>query len=173
MEVSARDKKYRIETIGFLQARPVINERTKLHELADPRLGSKFPADDFLQMATIAAACVAPEWSQRPTMGEVVQNLKLISRNHEYGSSRDAERGMSSEGEREGPVDTPTSATSASASTSSFPTTMHMHKPTLTTFGSDGSSSIFSSGPFSGLIGIDNDSLSKTTVISEDLDEGR
>lgn len=161
---------YNFSPVSIMQARPLIHDRSRLHELADPRMGGKYPADDFAQVATVAGGCVAPEWSQRPTMGEVVQTLKSVTRTHEYGSSRDAERGLSSEGEREGPVDTPTSA---SASNRSFATTKHTHRPTVTTFGSDGSSSMFSSGPFSGLIGIENDPLSRTTVISEDLQEGR
>ncbi|KAF4383541.1 hypothetical protein F8388_014041 [Cannabis sativa] len=42
-----------------------------------------------------------------------------------------------------------------------------------TTFESDGTSSIFSSGPFSGLSAFDNDNISRTAVFSEDLHEGR
>ncbi|XP_024378773.1 receptor-like serine/threonine-protein kinase ALE2 isoform X6 [Physcomitrium patens] len=151
-------------------ARPLIERRNKLHELADPRMGGKYPSDDFARVAAVAGTCVAPESSDRPTMGEVVQQLKSVIRSHDYASGRDTERGMSSEGEREGPVDTPTSV---AASNRSFPITRHAHRSTVTTFGSDGSSSMFSSGPFSGLIGIENDALTRTTVISEDLQEGR
>lgn len=151
-------------------ARPLIERRNKLHELADPRMGGKFPLADFAHVATIAGSCVAPESSDRPTMSEVVQHLKLVTRTHEYPPGRDGERGMSSEGEREGPVDTPTSVT---ASNRSFATTRHAHRSTVTTFGSDGSSSMFSSGPFSGLVDIEIDPLTRTTVISEDLQEGR
>lgn len=151
-------------------ARPLIEKRTKLHDLADPRMGGKFPSVDFAHVAAIAGACVAPESSDRPTMGEVVQQLKSVIRSQDYASSRDVERGMSSEGEKEGPVDTPTSVT---ASNRSFAATRHAHRSTVTTFGSDGSSSMFSSGPFSGLVGIENDPLTRTTVISEDLQEGR
>jgi len=151
-------------------ARPLIMERYRLHELADPRLGGKYPPEDFAQVAAIAAACVAPEWNQRPTMGEVVHTLKLVCRPHEYATSSEVERGMSSEGEKEGAADTPKSV---SASKRSSATTLYMHRPTLTTFGSEGSSSTFSSGPFSGLVGIENDLLTRTTIISEDLQEGR
>lgn len=151
-------------------ARPLIEKRSKLHELADPRMGGKFPSADFAHVAAIAGTCVAPESSDRPTMGEVVQQLKSVTRTQDYASGRDVEKGISSEGEKEGPVDTPTSVT---ASNRSFATTRHAHRSTVTTFGSDGSSSMFSSGPFSGLVGIENDPLTRTTVISEDLQEGR
>ncbi|CAK9233813.1 unnamed protein product [Sphagnum troendelagicum] len=151
-------------------ARPLFNERHRLHELADPSLVSKYPLEDFIQVATIAAACVAPQWNQRPTMGEVVHSLKLVCQLHEYGTSSEVERGMSSEGEKEGSVET---STSLSASKRSFATTVQMHRPTLTTFGSEGSSSTFSSGPFSRVMGIENDILTRTSIISEDLHEGR
>ncbi|KAJ6343764.1 hypothetical protein OIU76_005500 [Salix suchowensis] len=42
-----------------------------------------------------------------------------------------------------------------------------------TTFESDGTSSMFSSGPCSGLSAFDNDNISRTAVFSEDLHEGR
>lgn len=42
-----------------------------------------------------------------------------------------------------------------------------------TTFESDETSSMFSSGPFSGLSAFDNDNISRTAVSSEDLHEGR
>ncbi len=103
-------------------------------------------------------------------MGEVVHSLKLVCQLHEYGTSSEVERGMSSEGEKEGSVET---STSFSASKRSFATTVQMHRPTLTTFGSEGSSSTFSSGPFSGVMGIENDILTRTSIISEDLHEGR
>ncbi|XP_024377051.1 receptor-like serine/threonine-protein kinase ALE2 isoform X2 [Physcomitrium patens] len=151
-------------------ARPLIEKRNKLHELADPRMGGNYPPEDFARVAIIAGTCVAPEWSDRPTMGEVVQQLKAITGSHVYTFSRDADRSMSSEGEREGLVETPTSG---AASNKTLATARHAHRSTVTTFGSDGSSSMFSSGPFSGLIGIENDPLTRTSIISEDLQEGR
>lgn len=114
-----------------------------MEELADPRLEGKYPREDFLRVCTIAAACVAPEASQRPTMGEVVQSLKMVQRVAEYQDS-------------------------ALASNS---------RPNLrqssTTFESDGTSSIFSSGPYSGVSAFDNDNIPRTAVFSEDLHEGR
>ena len=77
-------------------------------------------------------------------MGEVVQSLKMVQRVMEYQDSM---------------------LTSSNA------------RPNLrqssTTFESDGTSSIFSSGPYSGLSAFDNDNISRTAVFSEDLHEGR
>ncbi|RWR95227.1 receptor-like serine/threonine-protein kinase isoform X3 [Cinnamomum micranthum f. kanehirae] len=50
----------------------------------DPKLGGKYPKEDFVNVCTIAAACVALEPKQRPMMGEVVQSLKMVQRGMEY-----------------------------------------------------------------------------------------
>jgi len=42
-----------------------------------------------------------------------------------------------------------------------------------TTYESDGTSSMFSSGPFSGLSLFENDNISRTAIFSEDLHEGQ
>ncbi|PON72373.1 Mitogen-activated protein kinase kinase kinase [Trema orientale] len=124
-------------------ARPILRDKDRLEELADPKLGGKYPKEDFVRVCTIAAACVAPEASQRPTMGEVVQSLKMVQRVTEYQDSV--------------------------ASSNVRPN----FRQSSTTFESDGTSSMFSSGPFSGLSAFDNDNISRTAVFSEDLHEGR
>ncbi|XP_024019411.1 proline-rich receptor-like protein kinase PERK3 isoform X1 [Morus notabilis] len=124
-------------------ARPILRDKDRLEELADPKLGGKYPKEDFVRVCTIAAACVAPEASQRPTMGEVVQSLKMVQRVTEYQDSM----------------------TSANVRPNC--------RQSSTTFESDGTSSMFSSGPFSGLSAFDNDNISRTAVFSEDLHEGR
>ena len=47
-------------------ARPILRDKDRLEELADPRVGGKYPKEDFVRVCTIAAACVVPEASQRP-----------------------------------------------------------------------------------------------------------
>lgn len=126
--------------------RPILRDKDRLEELADPRLGGKYPKEDFVRVCTIAAACVAPEASQRPTMGEVVQSLKMVQRIVENQDSM------------------------LSSSNATRPNL----RQSSTTFESDGTSSIFSSGPYSGLLSaFDNDNVSRTAVFSEDLHEGR
>lgn len=61
-----------------LQARPILRRKNRLEELADSKLAGKYPKEDFIRVCTIAAACVSPEASQRPTMGEVVQSLRMV-----------------------------------------------------------------------------------------------
>lgn len=124
-------------------ARPILRDKDRLEELADTRLGGKYPKEDFVRVCTIAAACVAPEANQRPTMGEVVQSLKMVQRVTEYQDSMSASN------------------------------TRPNMRQSSTTFESDGTSSIFSSGPYSGLSVFDNDNVSRTAVFSEDLHEGR
>ncbi|CAG7881794.1 unnamed protein product [Brassica rapa] len=105
--------------------KPVLRDKDRLDELVDSRLEGKYPKEDFARVCTIAAACVAPEASQRPTMGEVVQSLKMVQRVVEY------------------------------------------QEP------SEVSSSMFSSGPYSGLSAFDHENITRTNVFSEDLHEGR
>ncbi|XVF32905.1 hypothetical protein REPUB_Repub17cG0123100 [Reevesia pubescens] len=125
-------------------ARPILRDKDRLEELADPRLGGKYPKEDFLRVCTIAAACVAPEANQRPTMGEVVQSLKMVQRVTEY----------------QDPMLT-------------ISNNRPNQRQSSTTFESDETSSMFSSGPCSGLSAFDNDNISRTAVSSEDLHEGR
>ncbi|PNY09589.1 receptor-like serine/threonine-protein kinase ALE2-like protein, partial [Trifolium pratense] len=126
-------------------ARPILRDKDRLDEIADPKLGGKYPKEDFVRVCTIAAACVAPEANQRPTMGEVVQSLKMVQRITEYHESVIASS------------NTQTNLRQSSS-----------------TFEFDGTSSVFSSGPYSGLsAAFDNDNISRTVVFSEDLHEGR
>lgn len=76
-------------------------------------------------------------------MGEVVQSLKMVQRVTEYQEN----------------VPTPSARPNIRQSS--------------TTYESDGTSSMFSSGPFSGLSLFDNDNINRTNVFSEDLHEGR
>lgn len=76
-------------------------------------------------------------------MGEVVQSLKMVQRSTEFQES----------------VPTPPAR----------PNVRH----TATTYESDGTSSMFSSGPFSGLSPFETENMSRTAVFSEDLHEGR
>lgn len=126
------------------QTRPILRDKDKLQELADPSLGGQYPKDDFVRVCTIAAACVSPEANQRPTMGEVVQSLKMVQRSAEFQEST-----------------TPTPPVRPNVRQSS------------TTYESDGTSSMFSSGPFSGLSPFETENMSRTAIFSEDLHEGR
>ncbi|XP_047316647.1 serine/threonine-protein kinase PBS1-like [Impatiens glandulifera] len=128
-------------------ARPILRDKERLDELADSRLERKYPKEDFNRVCTIAAACVSPEASQRPTMGEVVQSLKMVQRVTEYQESSNAPN--------------------------SIPNNNNNNKQSYTTFESDGTSSIFSSGHYSALSGFENDNLPRPAVFSEDLHEGR
>lgn len=67
-----------------MQTRPILRDKDRLEELVDSRLEGKYPKEDFMRVCTIAAAFVAPEASERPTMGEVVQSLKMVQRVVEY-----------------------------------------------------------------------------------------
>eukprot|EP00271_Cylindrocystis_brebissonii_P015466 TRINITY_DN38369_c0_g1_i1.p1 TRINITY_DN38369_c0_g1~~TRINITY_DN38369_c0_g1_i1.p1 ORF type:complete len:799 (-),score=148.15 TRINITY_DN38369_c0_g1_i1:3066-5462(-) len=75
-------------------ARPLLKDTGRFAELADPVLEGRYPMEDFEHVAAIAAACVSPEAAQRPSMGEVVQSLKLVQHEGDFlgddgGSSND------------------------------------------------------------------------------------
>jgi hypothetical protein len=153
----------------------MLNNRERVFELADVRLQGKYPREDFVKVAALAAACIAREWRMRPTMGEVVQTLTAVCRSLEYDLSSDGDRGVNSAGEREGGgASTPTSSTSG-GSHLGFSTQWHPTAHASTNQGSeDGSSSLFSSGPFMGTPPEPlSDHLSRTHIIPEDLHEGR
>jgi hypothetical protein len=76
-------------------------------------------------------------------MGEVVQSLKMVQRSVEFQES----------------MPTPPARPNIRQSS--------------TTYESDGTSSMFSSGPFSGLSPFETETIPRTTVFSEDLHEGR
>ncbi|KAK8960678.1 Receptor-like serine/threonine-protein kinase ALE2 [Platanthera guangdongensis] len=124
-------------------ARPILRDKNRLEELADPKLEGKYMMKDFLRVCTIAAACVAPEASQRPTMGEVVLSLKMVQGLAVYQDTM------------------PT--------LSARPNIMQ----STAAYGSDGTSSLFSSEPFSNFSVFDNENISRIVVFSEDLHEGR
>ncbi|GBG86676.1 hypothetical protein CBR_g41738 [Chara braunii] len=58
-------------------ARPLII-KGGLDELIDPKLKGEFLTEHVKHVASIAYICVDPESSNRPSMGEVVQSLKLV-----------------------------------------------------------------------------------------------
>jgi hypothetical protein len=97
---------------------------------------------------------VALEANQRPTMGEVVQSLKMVQR---------------TSAEYQDTVATPSSARPTSNNNN---TNINGNNRTVN-YESDCTSSMFSSGPFSGLSFCDNENVNRTAVFSEDLHEGR
>ncbi|KAH7423112.1 hypothetical protein KP509_12G039400 [Ceratopteris richardii] len=59
-------------------ARPLLTSIEGLHMLVDPSLQDSASFDSLAKLAAIASMCVHPEVSDRPSMGEVFQALKLI-----------------------------------------------------------------------------------------------
>ncbi|XP_062213006.1 receptor-like serine/threonine-protein kinase ALE2 isoform X2 [Phragmites australis] len=59
-------------------ARPLLTNVVSLRQAVDPLLGPNVPLDNVAKAAAIASMCVQPEVAHRPSMGEVVQALKLV-----------------------------------------------------------------------------------------------
>jgi serine/threonine protein kinase len=71
-------------------ARPLLTNVLSLRQAVDPLLGPSVPMDSVAKAAAIAQMCVQPEVAHRPSMGEVVQALKLVCSEGDdcLGSSR-------------------------------------------------------------------------------------
>src|SRR5438128_1117769 len=59
-------------------ARPLLTNVVSLRQAVDPLLGPNVPLDNVAKAAAIASMCVRREVAHRPSMGEVVQALKLV-----------------------------------------------------------------------------------------------
>ena len=70
-------------------AHPLLTKKEDLEAIVDPSLGSDLPFDGVAKVAAIASMCVQPEVSQRPSMGEVVQALKLVSNGGDSPTERE------------------------------------------------------------------------------------
>ncbi|KAL1558917.1 non-specific serine/threonine protein kinase [Salvia divinorum] len=53
--------------------------KERLRRWMDPHLESSYPIDDALSLATLARACTSENSLERPTMGEVVFNLSVLT----------------------------------------------------------------------------------------------
>jgi hypothetical protein len=166
------------------QARPLLTDKMRILELADPRLEGRFPAEDFVRVAELAKTCIEPEWRNRPTMGEVVASLNQICMSAEYNMSSDAERATSSSEHETGNLRSVglrlppgiTSTSSSSNSSSLFSMPWPDRRPFPSHHSDVGpSTSTPSSGQFLPRSGLVHDSLSKTNLqlLEEDLQEGR
>ncbi|XP_015688161.1 receptor-like serine/threonine-protein kinase ALE2 isoform X2 [Oryza brachyantha] len=66
-------------------ARPLLTNVVSLRQAVDPLLGPSVPLDNVAKAAAIASMCVQPEVAHRPSMGEVVQALKLVCSDGDEG----------------------------------------------------------------------------------------
>ncbi|KAF0915983.1 hypothetical protein E2562_000616 [Oryza meyeriana var. granulata] len=66
-------------------ARPLLTNVVSLRQAVDPLLGPDVSLDNVAKAAAIASMCVQPEVAHRPSMGEVVQALKLVCSDGDEG----------------------------------------------------------------------------------------
>ncbi|CAO2196049.1 unnamed protein product [Urochloa humidicola] len=60
-------------------ARPMLRDSKRYRELADPRLGAKFPERDLKQAVAVAAMCLQEEASARPLMSDAAVTLEYLA----------------------------------------------------------------------------------------------
>ncbi|THU54695.1 hypothetical protein C4D60_Mb10t27860 [Musa balbisiana] len=61
------------------QARPMLNDRMKFQQIADPVFQGQYPPRGLYQALAVAAMCVQEQPSMRPLMGDVVTALSYLS----------------------------------------------------------------------------------------------
>lgn len=63
-----------------MQVKNLLNSRKKLRKIMDPDLTqNSYTLESIAMYANLASRCVRPESSERPSMGECVRELHLIS----------------------------------------------------------------------------------------------
>ncbi|KAH6806483.1 hypothetical protein C2S51_031314 [Perilla frutescens var. frutescens] len=94
------------EVKGILDVEDQRKER--LRRWMDPNLESSYPIDDALNLAVLARACTSENSLERPSMGEIVFNLSVLT----HSSSQMSEKSWVSkfEAEEVSPVITPVEA---------------------------------------------------------------
>lgn len=68
-----------IEFVCGQQAKPMLHDRRRYHELVDPLLRGDYPDKDFNQAAAMAAICIEDEASVRPYMSDIVVALGFLA----------------------------------------------------------------------------------------------
>ncbi|KAH7428574.1 hypothetical protein KP509_09G007400 [Ceratopteris richardii] len=81
-------------------ARPLLTSLEGLEVLVDPRLKDSVPYDSLAKVAAIASMCVHPEVSDRPSMGEVVQALKLVCNEFDLETKMNSSRNPQETGDK-------------------------------------------------------------------------
>ncbi|XP_028761876.1 probable serine/threonine-protein kinase PBL23 [Neltuma alba] len=61
-------------------AQPLFKDRSKFTLMADPLLDGNYPEKSLFQALAVAAMCLQEEAEARPSMGEVVEALELLSK---------------------------------------------------------------------------------------------
>lgn len=61
-------------------AQPLFKDRSKFTQMADPLLDGSYPEKNLFQALAVAAMCLQEEAEARPSMGEVVEALELLTR---------------------------------------------------------------------------------------------
>ncbi|XP_039157059.1 probable serine/threonine-protein kinase PIX13 isoform X1 [Eucalyptus grandis] len=71
-------------------AKPLLSSKKKVRTIMDSRLKGKYYADSAHQIAQLVSLCLQPEPEQRPSMSEVVEELKSIEAARANGTLRKA-----------------------------------------------------------------------------------
>lgn len=75
---------------SICQARPLLNDRAKIWQMADPLLQGQYPPRGLYQVLAIGAMCVQEQPHLRPAIADVVTALNyLASQKYDPNKQRD------------------------------------------------------------------------------------
>ncbi|KAG2703731.1 hypothetical protein I3760_06G150300 [Carya illinoinensis] len=83
-----------LELLSGKRAMETKENGERLRSWIDPNLGSFYPIDGAISLATLARACTLDESMERPSMGEIVFNLSVLTQSSSETSERSRTSGV-------------------------------------------------------------------------------
>lgn len=66
-----------------LQAQPLLRDKQKFTQIADPLLEGKYPTKGLYQALAVAAMCLQEDAAARPLIGDVVSAIEYLARQND------------------------------------------------------------------------------------------
>lgn len=83
----------------LFQAQPLLRDRNKFKQMADPLLEDNYPIKGLYQALAVAAMCLQEEADTRPLISDVVTALEFLARKKEDGEEQNTKENFASQGE--------------------------------------------------------------------------
>ncbi|XP_004500141.1 probable serine/threonine-protein kinase PBL23 [Cicer arietinum] len=80
-------------------AQPLLRDRNKFKQMADPLLEDNYPIKGLYQALAVAAMCLQEEADTRPLISDVVTALEFLARKKEDGEEQNTKENFASQGE--------------------------------------------------------------------------
>jgi hypothetical protein len=83
----------------LLQAQPLLRDRKKFTQMADPLLEGKYPIKSLYQALAVAAMCLQEEADTRPLISDVVTALEFLAKKKDDDGENVTKESLSSQSE--------------------------------------------------------------------------